>query len=98
MAYNKEYYQRNKERENAKTRADYKKHKPKRLASLREKRANRTEEQKEADRKKMRDYYHKNKERLNAYSRNRYAQTRDKLKIAEQKLAELERQEKNNDA
>jgi len=97
MTYNKEYYQRNKERENAKTRADYEKHRPKRLASLREKRANRTEEQKKLDKEKMREYYYKNKEKLNEYSRNRYAKTKDKLRIAEEKLAQLEKKETDND-
>ena len=45
----------------------------------------------------MREYYYKNKEKLNEYSRNRYAKTKDKLRIAEEKLAQLEKKETDND-
>tara|TARA_R100001463_G_scaffold32952_2_gene73593 strand:+ start:470 stop:778 length:309 start_codon:yes stop_codon:yes gene_type:complete len=89
--YNKSYYELNREKHNAKTRADYIKHREKRLASLREKRARRTDEQKEEDKTKMKEYYHKNKDRINQYSRERYAEQKVKIAKAEKLLAKEEK-------
>ena len=90
MTYDKNYYERNKEKHNAKTRADYQKHRVKRLSALKAKRAERTDEKKEEDRIKMREYYNLNKDRINKYSRDRYAGMRTKLVDAENKIVELE--------
>ena len=61
MAYRKDYYEKNRDKHNARSRSDYQKHREKRLATLKEKRANRTKEQHEEDKKKMREAYQRRK-------------------------------------
>ncbi len=98
MVYKKWYYEANREKHNLKSRADYQKHRDKRLATLREKRANRTDEQKAEDNRKSREYYIKNRDRLNQLSREKYAEQKANMLVLKNKLETLEAEGKDNES
>jgi|TARA_R100001530_G_scaffold534_6_gene860 hypothetical protein len=93
MAYRKDYYIKNKDKFNEKSRKYYEKNKDKILGQIKEARANRTDEERETASSKRREYYLGNRDKFIDYASKKYIKDKAKLVAMKERLAELEKKE-----
>tara|TARA_R110000803_G_scaffold33300_2_gene72981 strand:+ start:5501 stop:5851 length:351 start_codon:yes stop_codon:yes gene_type:complete len=91
MAYNKEYYETNKDKFNKKSKEYYEKNKDNLLSKLKDKRKERTEDEVVLDKAKRRDYYEKNRDNFLTYASEQYKKDRTRIKEMEEKIKIYER-------
>ena len=93
MAYRKDYYIKNKDKFNEKSRKYYEQNKDKILGQIKEARANRTDEERETASSKRREYYLENRDKFIDYASKKYVKDKAKLAAMKERLAELEKKE-----